>query len=127
MKFQEGLMKVNKFILALFTLFISFTAAGKVQIESPAVFFSDSTGLEISNLDKKIIRRKKAIAIGLAITLGPFGMHRLYLGTNDKIPVIYSITLGAFGALALADIIAILITRDVEQYIDNQNIIMWMK
>ena len=54
-------------------------------------------------------------------------MHRLYLGTNDKIPVIYSITLGAFGALALADIIAILVTRDVEQYIDNQNIIMWMK
>ena len=120
-------MKVNKLILALFTLFISFTAAGKVQIESPAVFFSDSTGLEMSNLDKEIIRRKKAIAIGLAITLGPFGMHRLYLGTNDKIPVIYSITLGAFGALALADIIAILITRDVEQYIDNQNIIMWMK
>ena len=56
-------MKVNKFILALFTLFISFTAAGKVQIESPAVFFSDSTGLEISNLDKKIIRRKKQLQL----------------------------------------------------------------
>ena len=120
-------MKTNKLFIALFTLFISFTAAGESQVELPAVFFSDSSEVTSAALDKKTICRKKAIAIGLAITLGPFGVHRLYLGTDAKIPVIYSITLGAFGILPLTDIIAILTTKDIEQYLDNQQIIMWMR
>ena len=120
-------MKANKLILALFTLFISFTAAGEAQKESPAVYFSDSTEIGASTPDKKTIRKKKAIAIGLAITLGPFGVHRLYLGTDYKIPVIYSVTLGAFGILPLTDIIAILASKDIEQYLNNQQIIMWIK
>ncbi|MBL4623688.1 MAG: TM2 domain-containing protein [Flavobacteriales bacterium] len=120
-------MKTNKLFIALFTLFISLTVAGEVHSEPPAVFFSDSSIISTGALDKKTIRRKKAIAIGLAITLGPFGVHRLYLGSDAKIPVIYSVTLGAFGILPLTDIIAILTTRDIGQYLNNKQIIMWMK
>jgi len=120
-------MKANKLILALFTLFISFTAAGETQIERPAVYSSDSTKLRLFALDKKTIRKKKIIAIGLAIALGPFGIHRLYLGTDYKIPVIYSVTLGAFGILPLTDIIAILGSKDIEPYLNNQQIIMWIR
>ncbi|MBL4651423.1 MAG: TM2 domain-containing protein [Flavobacteriales bacterium] len=118
-------MTLNKLFVAFIVSFLSLTAAGEFHSEQPAVFFSDS--VLSSTLDKKTIRRKKAIAIGLAITLGPFGVHRLYLGTDNKIPVIYSITLGAFGILPLTDIIAILTTKNIEQYLDNQQIIMWMR
>ena len=120
-------MKANKLLIALSTLLISFSAAGEVHIEPPAVFFSDSAETVSSSFDKKTIRRKKTIAIGLAITLGPFGVHRLYLGTDYKVPVIYSVTLGAFGILPLTDIIAILASKDIEQYLNNQQIIMWIR
>ena len=105
-------MKTNKFLFALVPFIFLLLTAGMARAEPPAVFFSES-GLVTDNimLEKKTIRRKKAIAIGLAIALGPFGVHRLYLGTDDKIPVIYSITLGAFGVLPLTDIIAIITTK----------------
>ena len=101
--------------------------AGDAQSEPPAVFVSDSSVVANETLDKKTIRRKKAIAIGLALALGPFGVHRLYLGTDYKVPAIYSITLGGFGVLALADIVAILTTQNIEQYLNNGQIVMWLK
>ncbi|MCB0783679.1 MAG: TM2 domain-containing protein, partial [Flavobacteriales bacterium] len=40
----------------------------------------------------------------LAVTLGPFGAHRLYLGTVPKVPIIYGVTFGGFGVLVLIDL-----------------------
>lgn len=41
-----------------------------------------------------------------AVALWPFGVHRLYLGTEAKIPVIYTLTLGGgIGILPLIDTI----------------------
>lgn len=73
-------------------------------------------------------RNHKVNAILLAVALGPFGVHRLYLGTHPRVPVIYTLTLGGgLGILPLADIIALLATDNIEQYMNNDKVIMWAK
>jgi TM2 domain-containing membrane protein YozV len=72
--------------------------------------------------------KKKGVAIALAATLGVFGVHRLYLGTAPKTPVIYTITLGGgFGALMVADIVAIIASEDVNNFSPNDKVFMWAK
>jgi TM2 domain-containing membrane protein YozV len=72
------------------------------------------------------IKKKKFIAITLAVTLGVFGVHRLYLGTSTKVPIIYTLTLGGgFGVLVVSDIIAIIMTKDLNKYSPNANAFMW--
>jgi superoxide dismutase len=41
------------------------------------------------------------IGCRLAVTLGPFGAHRLYFGTTPKVPLLYGLTFGGFGVLVL--------------------------
>lgn len=67
----------------------------------------------------------RALAAGLAVALGPFGAHRIYLGTPPKIPVFYSLTFGGFGVLVLIDLGHILCTRDLAPYMDNSRMFMW--
>lgn len=72
--------------------------------------------------------KSKAIAITLAVTLGVFGVHRLYLGTSTRVPIIYTITLGGgFGVLVVSDIIAIIATKDLEEYASEPKVFMWAK
>ncbi|MGD1847225.1 MAG: NINE protein [Salibacteraceae bacterium] len=69
---------------------------------------------------------QKLTAIALAVALGPFGVHRLYLGTTPVVPVVYTLTLGGgLGVLPLADIIAILLAEDLSIYQNNDKIFMW--
>ena len=64
----------------------------------------------------------------VAIALGPFGVHRLYLGTDAKVPVVYTLTLGGgLGILPLIDVIAVLTAQDISQYQNNNKIVMWAK
>jgi TM2 domain-containing membrane protein YozV len=72
---------------------------------------------------------KRSVAVVLAVLLGPFGVHRLYLGTHAKVPVIYTLTLGGgFGILPLLDIVAILNNKNWEEdFIPNNKVIMWAK
>lgn len=70
---------------------------------------------------------KKLTAVLLAVTLGTFGVHRLYLGTRPLVPVVYTITLGGgLGILPLTDIVAILATPDLSRYENNDKVIMWI-
>lgn len=72
-------------------------------------------------------KNKKLTAILLAVALGTFGVHRLYLGTKPLVPVVYTLTLGGgFGILPLTDIIAILATPDISRYENNNQVIMWI-
>lgn len=68
---------------------------------------------------------KRAVAAILAVTLGPFGAHRLYLGTSPKVPVAYALTFGAFGILPLIDLGHILFTPDLERYSNDGRLLMW--
>ena len=71
---------------------------------------------------------RKLKAVLLAVFLGHFGVHRIYLGTNQNVPIVYSLTLGGgFGLLPLFDIIAILTTKDLDEYVGNDKVFMWSK
>ncbi len=87
-----------------------------VELESP----------NFTNI-KYEVKNKKLKAILLGITLGHFGVHRIYLGTDAIVPVAYSITLGGgFGILPLVDVITLIATKDISKYENNDKIIMWL-
>ncbi len=68
----------------------------------------------------------RLISILLGIALGPFGGHRLYLGTKAHVPVVYTLTLGGgFGILPLIDIFHLIFTKDLEPFRNNGNVFMW--
>lgn len=70
----------------------------------------------------------KLVAITLALFLGPFGVHRLYLGTSTKVPVIYALTIGGgMGVLPLIDIFHLLFTKDISKYRKVPDVLMWME
>jgi len=69
----------------------------------------------------------RLLASGLAVLLGPFGAHRLYLGTTPKVAIIYGITFGGFGVLALLDLGHILFTKDLEPYRNSDRVFMWSR
>ena len=72
-------------------------------------------------------RVSRALAAALAVTLGPFGAHRLYLGTTPKVPLLYGLTFGGFGVLVLIDLGHILFTKDLSVYQDSRQVLMWAK
>src|SRR5690606_41456169 len=60
---------------------------------------------------------KRLKAALLALFLGHFGVHRIYLGTSPNVPIVYSLTLGGgLGLLPLADFIFILTSKDLEAF-----------
>lgn len=72
--------------------------------------------------------KNKLIAIALTLTLGPFGVHRLYLGTAPKVPIAYTLTLGGgFFVLPLIDIFYIIANRDSEMIENNNHLFIWNK
>ena len=76
--------------------------------------------------DKKSRAKEKLLALGLCIALGPFGVHRLYLGTSEKVPILYTLTLGGgLGVLPILDFFTILLTNDLKVYKNNTNVFLW--
>ncbi len=70
---------------------------------------------------------QRIVAATLALTLGTFGAHRLYFGTDAKVPLLYGLTFGGFGVLALIDFGQILLTKDLSAYRMNNKVLMWSK
>jgi TM2 domain-containing membrane protein YozV len=68
---------------------------------------------------------KRLVAIGLCALLGPFGAHRLYLGTTAKVPIVYGLTFGGFGVLVLIDLAHLLLQRDLAPFQGNNRVLMW--
>jgi TM2 domain-containing membrane protein YozV len=78
--------------------------------------------------EKKPELRKKIKAAILTVALGPFGMHRLYLGTKPVVVVFYVFTLGGgLGLIPLIDLVAILAAKDLSKYEHNNRVFMWTK
>lgn len=67
----------------------------------------------------------RLVAIVLDITLGVLGMHRLYLGTELKVPVFYALSLGGGGVLWLVDLGLLIFSKDIEKFKDNPRLFMW--
>lgn len=70
---------------------------------------------------------KKIVAAVLCVSLGPFGMHRLYLGTTPQVAAAYSATLGGIGVLPVIDLFAIIFTKDLSRFKNNNQVMMWRK
>ncbi len=68
---------------------------------------------------------QRVVAAVLTLTLGVFAAHRLYLGTDAKVPIIYGLTFGGFGVLVLVDLAHILFTKDLQAYCGNHKVFMW--
>lgn len=67
----------------------------------------------------------RLISSSLAVLLGPFGAHRLYLGTTPKVAVFYGLTFGGFGMLVLVDLGHLLFTKDLDRYRNSDRVFMW--
>ena len=71
-------------------------------------------------------RNPRAAAIALDLTLGLFGAHRLYLGTDVKVPVFYTCTIGGGMLLWVTDLGFLIFTKDLTPFYNNPNIFMWV-
>ncbi len=71
------------------------------------------------------VKFKRGKAILFTLLTGPFGGHRIYLGTHHRTPIIYSITLGGLFILPIVDLIAIIFTKDLSKFDNKTQIIMW--
>ena len=68
----------------------------------------------------------KVVAAITTVVLGPFGAHRIYLGTDVKVPLFYTLTLGGgLGILPIVDLVCILTADDISKYYDNPHVFMW--
>lgn len=83
----------------------------------------------LTGLLKEASERKentRLVASILTLTLGPFGAHRLYLGTDAIVPIFYTATLGGgLGILPVVDLFHILLTRDLSRFYNNSSVFMW--
>lgn len=67
----------------------------------------------------------RLVAICLNITLGLFGMHRMYLGTELYVPIAYTFTIGGGCVLWLVDLIVLVTAKDIKPFLNNPNMFMW--
>jgi|688.fasta_scaffold1004817_1 hypothetical protein len=134
------------FWIALFCLFIFGPASAMAETKKPFTLNSELAEINILIFDKPVKpklknllvkslqsninindqRKVKITASILALTLGPFGVHRLYLGTSPVVPVVYVATVGgAIGILPFIDFVVIVFSKDLSPYMNNNRIFMW--
>lgn len=112
------------FIAGMFLLFcINAKAAG--PFHGKQVALSELSKVQIDTSAEAHHEPTRLVAAALAVTLGPFGAHRLYLGTNAKVPLFYGLTFGGFGVLVLIDLGHIIFTKDLTPYEHNTQVLMW--
>ena len=115
-------------ILLLSFLFFGITTFAQESVNSMAC--AKGASLEKFN-NRKIIQKlrtfdnQRAVAIGLDVSLGLFGVHRMYLGTDLKVPVIYTSTIGGGGVLWLVDLGLLVAIKVLTPFKNNPNVFMW--
>lgn len=125
------------FLFCLFGANSAISQQDSVQISAAhsLTFISNIDSLQIAtphsngNQDQKFEYRKskRFTAALLCLTLGPFGMHRLYLGTSPNVAAAYSVTLGGIGLVPVIDLLLITFSKDLERFKNNDRVIMWGK
>lgn len=91
--------------------------------------FDSTFSIDSIRIDNQKVKPKRRIyAALLCLTLGPFGMHRLYLGTEPRVAAAYTLTLGGgCGLITVIDLFAIVFSKDISHFKDNDQFIMWKK
>lgn len=80
------------------------------------------------HLSKKENKKLIAAILAFPVPFGFIGLHRIYLGTEPWIPVVYLITAGGGMILPLIDFIAILCAdkEELKKYENNNKMFMWI-
>jgi len=77
------------------------------------------------------IKKKSKVLAAIFAFPYPFGMlglHRIYLGANPVIPILYIVTLGGFvGILPFVDMMVIILSEDTKPFVKNSKILMWYR
>jgi len=119
-------MRTKLVILLLIGFFLSPTIT-QAGLDIPKVKSHKDRRLPFFKKRRLKTEHNKWVAAGLDLSLGIFGVHRLYLGTEAQVPVMYTLTLGGGGILILADLGLILLSKDIETYSNSSHIFMWRK
>lgn len=83
--------------------------------------FADAQAIQWSGVENP-----RLVAIGLTLLLGPFGAHRIYLGTREGVPIFYTLTLGGgLGVIPVIDLLHLIFAKDISRFINNDKVIMW--
>jgi TM2 domain-containing membrane protein YozV len=116
-------------ILILFSMLALHGTAAGPFLDHERIWREEMVAMEIpANIDEDAPRENtRLVGSALAVFLGPFGAHRLYLGTNTKVAIIYGLTFGGFGLLPLLDLGHLLFTRDLTPYKGNTRVFMWSR
>jgi len=115
-------MQLLKITTLIIVVLISFNVSAKdIPIKKSKLFSKIKLFKKVDN------KHSKFIAASFDLTLGMFGVHRLYLGTKPIVPMIYAITLGGGGFLVVIDMGIILFSKDIDKYCNNNSIFMWNK
>lgn len=94
------------------------------------ITISDSIALSDSIPGDSIVlvtgQKKRSEAIICWVLGGIVGLHRIYLGTSPVIPVFYALTIGGGIIVFVTDLVAMIVVKDINQYADKDQIIMWI-
>jgi len=111
------------FLLLVDSLFSSTIKKDSLNTLDGEIF--TTTELEMEVLDNGEVTFKRGKAILFTIFTGILGGHRIYMGTHQRTPIIYSVTFGGFGILPLIDLIHLIFKKDISVYENKTQIIMW--
>ncbi len=121
-----------RFLLLLSLITYQLSAQEQVlqRLRGPVgrLFFEESATQQFDwkgDGDTLTANNHRGVAIALGLTLGIFGMHRIYLGTSPLVPVFYTVTIGGGMVLWLADIAFLIFTKDITQFYNRQGVFMW--
>jgi TM2 domain-containing membrane protein YozV len=126
--------------LILFLALISICISNKCKA-APYILTDDSLIVKTQNspadtvlmqnstpVNQKVKPKRRLMAAFLCVALGPFGMHRLYLGTKPRVAAAYTLTLGGgLGLIPVVDLFYIVFSKDISRFKDNDQFIMWAK
>ncbi|HLP10557.1 MAG TPA: NINE protein [Flavobacteriales bacterium] len=126
--------------LILFLLLISTCISNKCKasdciltgdsllVKTPTVTTDSLIRQKTAPVNQKVKPKRRLVAAFLCVTLGPFGMHRLYLGTKPRVAAAYTLTLGGgLGLIPVIDLFHIVFSKDISRFKDNDQFIMWAK
>lgn len=87
------------------------------------IFTAAELEMEIQQNGEVKFKRGKAILF--TVLTGFLGGHRIYMGTHQRTPIIYSVTFGGFGILPIVDLLHLIFKKDISVYENKSQIIMW--
>ena len=135
---------LTKLLLPFVFVFFSFTSRAEIPSGRAVILIAEGTE-EFTELISSFNKRpsplleffkerkknnKKVIASLLAFPFpfGIVGMHRIYLGCAPYVPVAYIGSFGgAFGVLPLIDFFVLVFDKDLQPYVNNDKVFMWVR